>query len=115
MKLTAAAKRVHWEITKFVGKRFLVDIGCIVVAARMIPEVSVAVCGCYYTRSLSELRMEKVTWHSERPVILYTTFSSVRNVGNTFMACVQVYLVLSRKRVILPSGCGVPTTKLMSD
>lgn len=55
----------------------------------MFISFAVAVCGCYYTRSLSELRMEKVTWHSERPVILYTTFSSVRNVGNTFMACVQ--------------------------
>lgn len=33
--------------------------------------------------------MEKVTWHSELHVILYTTFSSVRNVGNTFMTCVQ--------------------------
>lgn len=33
--------------------------------------------------------MEKVTWHSELHVILYTTFSSVRNAGNTSMTCVQ--------------------------
>lgn len=55
----------------------------------MFVSFAVVVCGCYYTRSLSELRMEKVTWHSELPVILYTTSSSARNVGNTFMKCVQ--------------------------